>query len=81
MLELLTPEEAVKKTKGTLVSGSDVLVYSLGPLPMLFSWCFASRDAPYVTREMHQTSSVSADNFVPRKCAGVQVHGRPVFLS
>ena len=51
--KLMTVEDAVKTSKGAMVPGSDVLVYSTGPLPMLFSWCFAPTDAPYRDRDRH----------------------------
>ena len=34
-----TEEEAVKTTKGAMVPGSDVLIFSNGPLHVFFSWC------------------------------------------
>ena len=50
-----TVEEAVKTTKGAMVPGSDVLIYSTSPLPMLFSWCFAPTHAPFRERERNET--------------------------
>ena len=37
-----------------MLPGSDVLVYSSGPLPMLFSWCFTREDQHFLGREYHE---------------------------
>ena len=55
LLKRMTLADAVKTTKGALVPGSDVLVYSTGPLHMLFSWCFTRENAPFLKRERHET--------------------------
>ena len=56
LLEDTTVEEAVKTTKGALVPGSDVLVFSTGPLHMLFSWCYTDAIyGPYAPRKWHKT--------------------------
>ena len=46
-------EKAVMKGKGAMSPGSDVLVYSAGPLPMLFKWCYAPRKGPFAPRKGH----------------------------
>ena len=50
-----TVEEGVNTSKGAMVPGSDVLIYSTGPLPMLFSWCFSPTNAPFRQRERNGT--------------------------
>ena len=51
-----TFQEALNNTKGAMVPGADVLIYSVGPLPVLFSWCYSRKEAPFVKREMHEIS-------------------------
>ena len=55
LLDSMTPTDAANKSKGAMVPGSDVLVYSAGPLPVLFAWCFTrGRPGHYVKRERYQ---------------------------
>ena len=46
-------EEAVNSSKGSMLAGSDVLIYSVGPLPVRFAWVFAPANDPSATRERH----------------------------
>ena len=46
---------AVMETKGAMIAGSDVLVYSSGPLPVLFSWCSPPKGCPFLGREHYET--------------------------
>ena len=55
LLGFSTPTDAENKSKGAMVPGSDVLVYSAGPLPVLFAWCFTRKqDGHFVKRDMYQ---------------------------
>ena len=47
-------EEAVNSSKGSMLAGSDVLIYSVGPLPVRFAWAFAPANDPFAKREMHE---------------------------
>ena len=48
-------EDAVLRSKGAMAPGSDVLIYSSGPLPVLFSWSFTREDlGHFVGREMYE---------------------------
>ena len=47
-------EEAINSSKGSMLAGSDVLIYSAGPLPVRFAWAFAPADDPFAKREMHE---------------------------
>lgn len=49
-----TLEEAVRTCKGAMVAGSDVLIYSNGPLPAVFSWCHTTVDRPFMPRKYHE---------------------------
>ena len=55
LLGRVTAAEAVNRSKGAMLPGSDVLIYSAGPLPVVFSWCF-TRDNPghFVPRESYE---------------------------
>ena len=37
-----------------MIPGADVLIYSSGPLPVLFTWCYPRKDKPFVSREKHE---------------------------
>ena len=50
----MTDEDAVKKTLGAMVPGSDVLIYSTGPLPVLFSWCYTRHGRHFMKREDYE---------------------------
>lgn len=55
LLDYMTPTDAANKSKGAMVPGSDVLVYSAGPLPVLFAWCFTRKQlGHFVEREMYE---------------------------
>ena len=54
LLNYCSASEASRKSKGAMLPGSDVLVYSSGPLPMLFSWCFTREDQHFLGREYHE---------------------------
>ena len=54
LLNCMTAEEATNTTKGTMLPGADVLIYSAGPLPVLFSWCFTREGQHFVGRELHE---------------------------
>ena len=47
-------EEAAKKSKGAMIGGSDVLIYSVGHLPVVFSFCYAQKDLPFVERRHYK---------------------------
>ena len=54
LLNRLTVEEAVMTTKGAMKPGADVLVFSTGPLPVLFSYCFTRNGRRFVGRMDHE---------------------------
>ena len=54
LLEVTTSAEAQSRSKGAMIPGSDVLIYSAGPLPVKFSWCFTRKDGHFLKRERYE---------------------------
>ena len=50
----MTADDAANTSKGAMVAGSDVLIYSVGKLPVLFCWCYPPSDGPFASRELHE---------------------------
>lgn len=50
-----TSAEAANRSKGAMVPGSDVLIYSAGPLPVLFAWRFTRHErGHFVGKDMYE---------------------------
>ena len=54
LLNRVTAAEAVNRSNGAMLPGSDVLIYSAGPLPVMFSWCFTRDKGHFVRREFYE---------------------------
>ena len=54
LLNTMRVEDAVNTSKGAMIPGADVLVYSTGPLPVMFAWCHATKNFPFVRRERYR---------------------------
>ena len=54
LLNHQTANEAAQCSKGAMLPGSDVMIYSTGPLPVLFSWCYTRKDGHFVAREYYE---------------------------
>ena len=51
--KIKTVEEAAMQSKGAMLPGSDVLIYTDGPLPMSMSFYYPPKDNPFGPRERY----------------------------